>query len=311
MIKLPEPLKKTRRVIKARLMQAREARFLKQELGKPLKPWYDPTSLGDRLREKVWLWLTEKQNPEPQEWAENWIDTHPAKSIGTHNLRYREEWLEEALKRIPKGSRILDAGAGELQYKRFCKHLDYVSQDFGQYTGTGDDKGLQMGSWDNSSLDIVSDITDIPVKSKSFDAIMCVEVFEHIPKPIDALKEFYRILKPGGQLIITTPFASLTHFAPYYFYNGYSRYFYEKLLPELGFEIVELDFNGNYFEYLGQELRRLDEIATKYAPKAKAQSYLDELVKQWLLRRLEKLSSKDIGSNELLVQGLHVLAEKK
>ena len=31
------------------------------------------------------------------------------------------------------------------------------------------------------SLDIISDITSIPVSDNTFDAVMCIEVFEHLP----------------------------------------------------------------------------------------------------------------------------------
>ena len=120
------------------------------------------------------------------------------RGCGTRNQATREAWLERTLASIPAGSRILDAGAGELQYKRFCSHLQYVSQDFGQYDGQGDGIGLQKGSWDQSRLDIISDITAIPEPDASFDAIMCIEVLEHLPAPVDALRELIRLLKPGG-----------------------------------------------------------------------------------------------------------------
>lgn len=74
----------------------------------------------------------------------------------------RQAWLAEQLARVPRGSRILDAGAGELRNKPLCAHLDYVSQDFGQYYGAGDAKGLQTGRWDTSRIDIVCDIVAIP-----------------------------------------------------------------------------------------------------------------------------------------------------
>src|SRR5262245_62187810 len=99
-------------------------------------------------------------------------------TVGTHNERTRVAWIERTLKRIPAGARILDAGAGQRQFKRFCGHLQYVAQDFAQYDGRGDGLGLQTGAWDQAGLDIVSDITSIPEPDRSFDAIMCTEVFE-------------------------------------------------------------------------------------------------------------------------------------
>ncbi len=115
-------------------------------------------------------------------------------TVGTLNERNRVDWITKTLKRIPKGSKILDAGAGEQQFKKFCSHLKYVSQDFAKYNGKGDQKGLQTKIWDNSNLDIVSDITSIPRPNNSFDAILCTEVFEHLPDPSLAIKEFSRLL---------------------------------------------------------------------------------------------------------------------
>ena len=38
-----------------------------------------------------------------------------------------------------------------------------------------------------------------------FDAILTIEAIEHIPNLISAISEFYRVLKKGGELIITCP----------------------------------------------------------------------------------------------------------
>lgn len=176
----------------------------------------------------------------------------------------RQAWLAEQLARVPRGRRILDAGAGELRHKPLCAHLDYVSQDLCEYNGDGDARGLQTGHWDTSRIDIVCDIVAIPQPDRSFDAILCSEVLEHIPDPTKALDEFARLLKPGGTLILTAPFASLVHFAPYHFCTGFSRYWYEHHLPLRGLQIVELTANGDWFAYCQQELMRLGGAARAY-----------------------------------------------
>ena len=229
-------------------------------------------------------------------------------TVGTTNETARVLWIEETLKKIPAGLTILDAGAGECQFKKFCSHLEYISQDFAQYHGEGE-VGLQTGSWDNSKLDIVSDILSIPLPDHSMDVVMCTEVLEHIPDPAAAIKEFGRLVKPGGYLLITAPFASLTHFAPYHFASGLSRFFYEKYLPENGFDIIELDFNGNFFEYVAQENRRIKFIAAKYA--GKKLNTFQKIIIHLNLLILQSLSKKDKGSSELLCFGIHVFARKK
>jgi SAM-dependent methyltransferase len=233
------------------------------------------------------------------------------KSLRTTNLERREKWLKNVLLDLPVGSRILDAGAGEQQYRRFCNHLNYVTQDFAQYNGTGNGEGLQMGSWDQSNLDIISDITAIPEPDASFDAIMCVEVFEHLPEPIKAIQEFARLLKPGGHLILTAPFCSLTHFAPFHFYSGFNRYFYQKWLKELGFDIIEIVPNGNYFEFLQQEIMRLNLMSRKYAIKAKSLSLLEYFAIWKILRILKRFSENDLDSDNTLCYGYNVLSKKQ
>ena len=170
----------------------------------------------------------------------------------------RQKWLKKTLMDLPQGARILDAGAGELKNQKLCSHLHYTSQDFNQYTGGGGlAEGLQTGQWDTSCIDLVSDITAIPAPDASFDAILCSEVLEHVPEPTHALDEFLRLLKPGGTLILTAPFASLVHFAPYHYCTGFSRYWYEHHLINRGFKIKELTPNGDWFAYTEQEITRL------------------------------------------------------
>jgi SAM-dependent methyltransferase len=229
------------------------------------------------------------------------------KLAGGDGDRVRVNWVAESLKKIPRGSRILDAGAGEQRLKPFCKHLDYVSQDFCQYDGLGDGTSLHGGAWNTNNIDIVSNITSIPVPDDSFDAILCSEVFEHIPDPILAIKEFARILKPGGTLLITAPFCSLTHMAPFHFL-GLNRYWYELHLPSMGLEICEIQSNGNWFEFIGQELSR-----TRYVSSAYSSSILGWLVLavSYPMRALlGALSERDRGSNELLCYGFMIRGKK-
>jgi SAM-dependent methyltransferase len=181
-----------------------------------------------------------------------------------HNEESRNQWLAETLAALPAGLRLLDAGAGQLRNKPLCSHLQYISQDFCQYEGIGDEQGLQTGVWDTSNIDIVCDIVNIPEPEASFDVILCSEVFEHLPDALAALDEFCRLLKPGGRLIITAPFASFVHFAPYHYASGFSRYWYEYHLPLRNFEIQKLIPNGDWFSIAKQETLRLPSMARQY-----------------------------------------------
>ncbi len=229
-------------------------------------------------------------------------------SAPVHNWQARLQWLEKTLATIPHGSRLLDAGAGQLALKQYCSHLDYVSQDFAQYDGKGDGCGIQAESWDRTQLDIISDICAIPEPDMSFDVILCTEVFEHLPNPLAALNEFGRLLKPRGELILTAPFCSCTHFSPYFFNTGFSRYWYEKHLVDAGFAITELTANGNFHSFMLQELHRTPQVTFRYANIK--MNILDKLALHMSKSFFSKILKNDKNSAEFLCFGYHVRATK-
>ena len=112
-------------------------------------------------------------------------------SSKSHRHYVIKNWISS----LPAGSSFLDAGAGIMRYKKYCEHLDYISQDFGQYKG---ESSSLDEAWDSTKCDVICDINDIPLKTASFDYILCSEVFEHLPRPDRALTELSRLLKPDG-----------------------------------------------------------------------------------------------------------------
>lgn len=171
---------------------------------------------------------------------------------------YRDAWIQRLSKKVKKGSKILDVGAGTVPYKKFFPHCIYKTHDFGEYQGQT--KGPLLENWKYGAIDYISDISHIPAKSSSFDIIICTEVFEHIPKPIEAIKEIARLLKPGGKLFLTAPLASGLHQEPYHFYGGFTPHFYRKFLPEHNLKIIKITPTGGFFKHVGQEVHRSGRI---------------------------------------------------
>lgn len=177
------------------------------------------------------------------------------------NERDRGHWVEQVARSLPNGTRILDVGAGPCRYKHLFTHCHYEAHDFAQYEGTP--TGVQAETWSYGKLDYISDIVAIPVPDASFDAILCTEVLEHVPYPIQALKEMSRILKPGGQLFVSAPLGSGVHQAPYHFYGGYTPFFYNLILPEHDLVVDEILPNGGFFKHYLQESARVGHLLTK------------------------------------------------
>lgn len=216
-----------------------------------------------------------------------------------NNFWVRDAFVKEQLAFLAKGSTLLDAGAGSQQFKKYAEHLDYVSQDFNSYKSdeTKSFSGLET-TYEYGKTDIVGNIWEIDVAGETFDAVLCTEVLEHVPYPIETVKELGRVTKPGGRLILTAPSNCLRHFDPFFFSSGYSDRWYETILPEAGFQIESITPVGDYFSWMKVEVFRTITIRP-----ASALFLLPALV-------YFKLRRKNAESVASLCMGYHVVATK-
>ncbi len=183
----------------------------------------------------------------------------PLHEIHDFNQRARDEWVLQKSKTIPSGSLVLDVGAGTCPYRSLFSHCQYKTHDFKKFEGVKLD-----GTTNYGEIDYVSDIAAIPAPDQSFDCILCTEVLEHVPRPIDALREMSRLLKTGGHLFCTAPLGSGLHQLPFHYYGGYTPHFYQTFLAQFGMEIMEITPNGGFFKQLGQECARAASLLSEH-----------------------------------------------
>lgn len=174
------------------------------------------------------------------------------------NLYERDRWVKKEAAKVPPGSHVIDVGAGSCPYRGLFAHCEYRSHDFAKLP-----PDQFSGRQGYGQLDYICDILSIPVPDATFDVILCTEVLEHVDEPIQALREFARILKPNGKLLLTAPLGSGLHQDPHHFYGGYTPYWYRKFLGEVGFKNIIIEPNGGFFKHYGQESIR---FASMLAP---------------------------------------------
>jgi 2-polyprenyl-3-methyl-5-hydroxy-6-metoxy-1,4-benzoquinol methylase len=112
------------------------------------------------------------------------------------------EYIES---KIPKKTKlILDIGCGNAWVaKRFCKKgFNVISMDISH---TNVKKALENYPFENH-FGIVADVFNLPFKKNIVDCIISSEVIEHVTNPKLFVENLFRILKPEGALIITTPY---------------------------------------------------------------------------------------------------------
>ena len=177
------------------------------------------------------------------------------RSIYNFNQHNRDQWVAQKAKELPAGALVLDIGAGKGRYRELFSHCRYMAQDFGKEPGT-------IGNY--TKLDIQSDITAIPVKENVFDTLLCFEVLEHVPNPVKAIQEINRILRPGGNLILSAPLGSFLHQEPYHFYGGFTPHWYKYHLENNGFKISSITPNKGFFSLLGQETQRFISLTNPF-----------------------------------------------
>jgi len=98
--------------------------------------------------------------------------------------------------------------------------------------------------------DYVADVSDKTFFSKfqdNFDAVVLIEVLEHVPNYVDALENVYSVLKPGGKIIASTPWIIPLHDAPHD-YHRFTLYEISRMLFNANFENSLIESRGNFFD---------------------------------------------------------------
>lgn len=124
--------------------------------------------------------------------------------------------------------RLLDFGCGCRPYRDLFPATEQVGLEI---------EGAVQGPH-NADVDAFYDGHTIPFPAADFDSVFSGEVFEHIFNLPEILGELHRVLKPGGHLLITIPFAWPEHMVPRDFAR-YTRYGIRSLLEDAGFEVLD------------------------------------------------------------------------
>ncbi|MBP6034000.1 MAG: class I SAM-dependent methyltransferase [Candidatus Moranbacteria bacterium] len=112
-------------------------------------------------------------------------------------VKFRESALAH---RYLDGKRGLEiGGSAHNPFGLNTRNVDYTPDD-NQYKKM---ESVNVGSV--LPVDILASGDAIPVPDESEDFVISAHVIEHFPDPIKALKEWYRIVKPGGYIFMIVP----------------------------------------------------------------------------------------------------------
>jgi len=167
----------------------------------------------------------------------------------------RHRFIHNFLKRRPpvfmkSGARVLHFAAEE-HIRRFLREvpgIQRIETDYAQYMLYGGD-----------APPFRADIHHLPLPDNCLDGIFCLHVLEHVADDRAAIRELYRVLKPGGEAVIMVPFMMhqqeteeyaepdptifdhMRGYSPLDFKDRLAPFDYEELLPRAVLSPEEVD----------------------------------------------------------------------
>lgn len=138
-------------------------------------------------------------------WPELYLDQTYDQGLSGYFLRKSHVWSEEQFGPDIHFAKVVEVGAG------LGEHFKYVRHSFDEYRIT--DSNLQV---DESRLIAnfkgegkvffsQEDATKLSYESDSFDRVIAAHVLEHLSGPHEVIREWIRILKPGGVMTLVLP----------------------------------------------------------------------------------------------------------
>lgn len=104
--------------------------------------------------------------------------------------------------------------------------------------------------------DVQADAALLPFPGSVFDAVICSELLEHVPAPVEVVSEMHRVLKTGGVALICVPFMNRIHGDPFD-YGRYTDFYWNRILTGNGFGDVQIERQGLYWCVMADMLRDL------------------------------------------------------
>ncbi|HVQ43088.1 MAG TPA: methyltransferase domain-containing protein [Vicinamibacterales bacterium] len=172
--------------------------------------------------------------------------------IGQSSWMTAEAWLEYAdLLQVGAETTVLEVGSGSggpavyLAKRRGCRVTGVDLNEHGIANGTR--LAVDGGLADRATFQRVDASQPLPFPAASFDAVVSNDAMCHIANRIDVLKDWYRVLRPGGRMLFTDAMvvSGLVSHEEIAARSSIGFYMYlpcgenERLIAKAGFELLE------------------------------------------------------------------------
>jgi phosphatidylethanolamine/phosphatidyl-N-methylethanolamine N-methyltransferase len=150
-----------------------------------------------------------RSDPSYDEYINQWEDHYHSQNydagLTSYFLRKSHIWSEQSFDQNDHFSKVLEVGAGT------CEHVKYVNHSFDEYLVTDlhpRKNGIQLPSNAKGVGKIQfskEDANELSFENDSFDRLIAAHVLEHLYRPYEVMREWIRVLKPGGVMTLILP----------------------------------------------------------------------------------------------------------
>jgi SAM-dependent methyltransferase len=128
------------------------------------------------------------------------------RGAGDRESRFAKVWyralVDHVLPLLPlDGSRVLEVGAG---YGYVVPHLQRAARYVGLDLALSAVRQIGASAAGRAHA-LVADGAALPFPERCFDVVLCLEVVEHVGEPTRLVEECFRVVRPGGHVVFSTP----------------------------------------------------------------------------------------------------------
>lgn len=187
-------------------------------------------------RENFALRTSERWQPPAFRTPKTRVDRILAAGRRTLDLQAASAWRDLRILLADAHGDVLDVGAGAQPYRSLLP--DAASYRAIDIAAANERFGYEMPDTEYYEGDAW------PIAEASVDIVLATETLEHVPEPQVFLAEARRVLRDGGQIVLTVPFSARWHYVPHDYWR-YTPSSLRNLLQDAGFDDIVVHARGN------------------------------------------------------------------
>ncbi len=144
-------------------------------------------------------------------------------------------YFRDVTRHFDRSTRMLDVGCGSA----------WLADHFDDYTGIDGSREAVAAAAGRDRRVILGSLAEpLPFASADFEGVVLKDVLEHVPDPVDVVREVLRVLRPGGRVFASSPDAQRWVWDDYTHRRPFTRKSFRLLFSDQGFDVRHVGYES-------------------------------------------------------------------